>query len=387
MEKLNVYNYSISNSGERLVINIDGAIVDAETQQILKDWWGDETSVSFKSIRDQVNKSGNKNIDFVMNSYGGHVGDAMAIHDWIKMLMSDATYNVRTFGLGMVCSATTYVLSAGGDQSYISPNSWYMIHNVSGGIRGDVNVIENYARTMRKFNDKIVEFYVNLTGKTTKQISDWMDAETWFTGDEAVANGFVKNSTEKANFTNAIAPEMFPYKNTAALNLYNSFVKAVPTNEKFNLNINNVNEFVQAIIDAFKAENFFGNKDGSKPTPLTEENMTNALNKAFEGLDISNMVNTALNDMFKDGLPEALQNALTTSVGTTMDEKLKNFTKSDDIKDFVKKDDIKDFATKQELTDLEEEIANNAGPARPKNKKDNTPEDQFDHEGVSFGDK
>lgn len=224
MERLNVFNYSITNSSDNhLDVHIDGMILDAETQQVWRDWFGDDTSVSFKSIRDQVNASGSKSITFWVNSVGGHVGDAMAIHDWIKQLESQG-YNISTKGLGMICSAATFILSAAKNSS-ISKNSWYMIHNVSGGVRGDVDVIENYAKIMRKFNDRIENFYVELTGKDNATVAAWMNAETWFTGDEANTNGFVKNVTGEEKFTNTIAPEAFPYKNTAALSLYNSFVK------------------------------------------------------------------------------------------------------------------------------------------------------------------
>jgi hypothetical protein len=48
-KQVQVFNYSVQNEADssRLNIHIDGAIVDAETQEILRDWWGDETSVSF----------------------------------------------------------------------------------------------------------------------------------------------------------------------------------------------------------------------------------------------------------------------------------------------------------------------------------------------------
>ena len=49
MKKLPFFNYKISNQGnEHLDVYIDGVIVDAETQEIYKEWFGDNTSVSFK---------------------------------------------------------------------------------------------------------------------------------------------------------------------------------------------------------------------------------------------------------------------------------------------------------------------------------------------------
>mgnify|MGYP000296506688 FL=1 len=121
MNKLPIFNYKISNQGnEHLDIYIDGVIVDAETQEIYKEWFGDNTSVSFKSFRNEILESGIKNISITINSFGGQIGDAMAMHDFIKQLENDG-YEVETIGMGMICSAATYPLSAS-KNSKISPN-------------------------------------------------------------------------------------------------------------------------------------------------------------------------------------------------------------------------------------------------------------------------
>ena len=112
MKKLPFFNYKISNQGnEHLDVYIDGVIVDAETQEIYKEWFGDNTSVSFKSFRNEILESGIKNISITINSFGGQIGDAMAMHDFIQQLENDG-YNIETIGIGMVCSAATYILSA-----------------------------------------------------------------------------------------------------------------------------------------------------------------------------------------------------------------------------------------------------------------------------------
>ena len=372
MERLQVFNYSVQNSSsDSLEVHIDGQILDAETQEIFREWFGDETSVSFKSVRDQVNNSGAKNITFYVNSPGGHVGDAMAIHDWIKDLSSKG-YNVTTKGLGMICSAATYILSAGGENSHISRNSWYMIHNVSGGICGDVNMIENYAKMMRKFNDTIVNFYADLTGKTAEEVNAWMDAETWFTGPEAVEHGFVKNLLGEQPFTNLLNADHFPYKNKSALNLYNSFVKPEPlTNEDENFNLTtDMNKLIEGIINGLKSAGFIPANATDAGKPLTEDGLTNALTNALKDFNISDMVNQSVNEMFKDGLPEAMTNALNSAFTAAMDEKLKN------------------YATTEQMQEVEKAVANNAGGAKPKNKGGEPENDyKYEHEGISFGKK
>lgn len=222
---IDVFNFSFVNSAEDTVdIHIDGEIVDAASQQIMRDWWGDETSVSFKSFRDEVTKSQAKTLNVYINSYGGHVGDAMAIHD-LLVDMQNQGKTVNTKGRGIIASAATYILMAG-KNSEMSKNSWFMIHNVSGGVWGDVNVVENYARSLRKFNDATRDFYSESTGIPKENITKMMNSETWMTAEEAQAKGFVKSVTGGASFTNSIPKENWHYANRAVLNSYNSFVKS-----------------------------------------------------------------------------------------------------------------------------------------------------------------
>lgn len=209
-----------------LNIDIDGEIVDAPTQEIMKNYWGDETSVSFKSFRDQVNASKAKTLNVSVNSGGGHVGDAMAIHDYLVELKGKGV-TVNTAGRGIVASAATYIVMAGKDNSSMSANSWFMIHNVSGGIWGDVNEIENYSKTLRKFNNTIRDYYSNETGLPPETVSALMNKETWLTAQEAKDKGFVKNITGETNFKNAIKPEHWQFSNTTVLAAYNSFTKTV----------------------------------------------------------------------------------------------------------------------------------------------------------------
>ena len=137
MKPISVYNYSVRNAANgTLDVNIDGAVVDAESQQIMKDWFGDDTSVSFKSIRSQIEASGAKSVNVHINSPGGVVTDAMAIHDYLVELGSKGIV-VNTYVKGMAASAATYIAMAS-DNSHISENSWFMIHNVSGGVFGTV---------------------------------------------------------------------------------------------------------------------------------------------------------------------------------------------------------------------------------------------------------
>lgn len=219
-EKFPIFKFNVVSQNEDSVdINIDGDIVDASTQQIIKDWFGDDTTVSFKSFRDQVNSTDSKVYNIYINSNGGQLVEAMAMHDFIVELRGKGK-TVNTFGRGIIASAATYILMAGSNE--MSKNSWLMIHNVSGRVAGTVNEVEQYAAQLRKFNDTARDFYATYTGMRKEDITKMMNAETWMTADEAKTKGFIKNILPDATFSNSIKPENWLFQSNAVLNSYNS---------------------------------------------------------------------------------------------------------------------------------------------------------------------
>lgn len=233
---ISIFNFSIKNaSNDSVDIHIDGDIVDASTQEIYKNWFGDETSVSFKSFRQAVESQPAKTYNVYINSGGGMVTDAMAMHDFLIELQSKGK-TVNTIGRGIVASAATYILMAGRNAE-MSKNSWFMVHNVSGGIYGNVDEVESYAATLRKFNNRSRDFYAEYTGMRKEDVTKIMDAETWMTADDAKEKGFIKNVTGEIDFINSISTdrwEAYNYSNTAVLNAYNSSVAAPPDNSVIN---------------------------------------------------------------------------------------------------------------------------------------------------------
>lgn len=280
------FSFSITNAADEVAeINIDGAIVDAETQQIYRDWFGDETSVSFKSFRDQVKSLKAKTYNIYINSPGGLVTDAMAMHDLIVDMRKEGK-QVNTIGRGIIASAATYILMAG--NSSMSENSWFMIHNVSGYAWGDVNQVEQMAATLRKFNNATRDFYASATGKRKEDITKMMDAETWMTAQEAKENGFIQEVSGKADFTNAIPREHWQFQNMAVLNAYNSAV-AKPSNSHTQNQIEDMKKYFQDlgnnILNAIKGIKAPENNDHSALMNSIGEAVGNKITEAAEQVD------------------------------------------------------------------------------------------------------
>lgn len=312
--RLQFFNFTATNeSTDVLDINIDGAIVDAETQEMYEQWYGDDTSVSYKSLRGQVANSNANTINFYINSGGGMVTDAMAIHDWI-VEMRAAGKTVNTIGRGIVCSAATYILMAG--NSSMSANSWFMIHNVSGGTWGDVNDIENYAASLRQFNDATRDFYANYTGLSATVISNMMNAETWMTAQQALDKKFIKSIAGSVEFTNSISADNWQFKNMAVLQAYNS--------SSIKNDTDMVNKIVEGITNALKELGLM-KVDGATNVaiqPITNEALTAALTTALAGVstDIETMVNTAVATAVTAKMEAATTNF--TNIGKTVTDGL-----------------------------------------------------------------
>jgi ATP-dependent Clp protease, protease subunit len=221
---ISVFSFHIQNATEESVdIHIDGDIVDASTQAVIKAIFGDSTTTSYKSFRNEIDKVKAKTYNVIINSVGGHVGDAMAIHDLLIDLQAKGK-TVNTIGRGIVASSATLILMAGKNPE-MSANSWFMMHTVSSGVHGTVDQVENYAVTMRKFNDSIRDLYAEKSGMRKEEVTKLMNAETWLSANEAKDKGLIASVTGSVAFQNLISKEQWDYSNTAVLNSYNSSVK------------------------------------------------------------------------------------------------------------------------------------------------------------------
>lgn len=330
-----VFNYTVNSSDDQLDIHIDGQIVDAETQDIYEKWFGDETSVSFRSFRNQVESSTARTINVYVNSGGGVVTDAMAIHDYLKNLQTQGK-TVNTIGRGIVASAATYILMAG-PKPEMTANSWFMIHNVSGFAWGDVNEVERQANILRQFNDRIRDFYANATGIRKEDITKMMNDEKWMTPEEAKNKGFISKVTGESLFANAINPDHWCFKNRDVLAAYNSCVQQ-PKLDIHQLLLNQTNDmknFLKSMFDGLKTN--FKPAENATPSEVAAQ-LVDALEKPFEtlGTEIENYVASEIKKNFPD-----VENRIT---------------------DALKKEyDVKITALENKNTELQQEIANSKG--------------------------
>lgn len=381
MPQLTVFNFSVKNQNNDAVdIYIDGYIVDSPSLEIMREYWGDETSVSYKSFRDSI-PANTKTINLFVNSGGGHVGDAMAIRDYLADLEGKGV-TVNREGRGIVASAATYLVM--GKNSRLSENTLFMIHEVSGYAYGDVSSMENQVKAMRKFNDLIVNFYSRETGLSTTVISNMMKQETWLNAEESKAKGFVKDIGPKATLTNSISKDHWPFQNTAMLNTYNSFI----SNTNSNSDPMDTSKITDAISTGF---NSLMEKLGLKDKAADENvknaftefstSITNALGEIKTPDDEA--IKTLINNAIEEGLKNIGENeAFKTAVANSFKEVPKSIT--DAITAATKNSVSKtDFETG--MSNLTQAVIDKIGgkttgeeTEKPDNKKKSGPKNRFE---------
>lgn len=148
------------------------------------DWFGDGATAS-QFAKDLKAVGSVSAIDIHIDSEGGSVQDAQAMYTLLVKHEAAVTTHID----GWACSAATFLAMAG-SRIIIGEGSMFMIHNARMMAWGEAEDMDRAASMLRTTNQTILQKYVDRTGLDAKKIKDWMDAETWWTGKEAVAAGF-----------------------------------------------------------------------------------------------------------------------------------------------------------------------------------------------------
>jgi len=129
-----------------------------------------------------------KDINIYINSPGGSITDLLAIYDTMQYVKCD----VSTTCMGMAASAAAVILSAGAKgKRYALPHSTILIHQPSGGARGQSADIEIQAREILRLRKLLDEIMARHTGQTVEKISKDTDRDFIMTADQALEYGMV----------------------------------------------------------------------------------------------------------------------------------------------------------------------------------------------------
>jgi len=129
-----------------------------------------------------------KDIQLYINSPGGAVHAGMAIFDTMQYVKPD----VQTICVGLAASMGAVLLAAGTKgKRFALPNSEIMIHQPSGGARGQASDIKIQAEQVLKTRDKLNKILSEKTGQPLANIERDVDRDYYMTAEEAKAYGII----------------------------------------------------------------------------------------------------------------------------------------------------------------------------------------------------
>jgi ATP-dependent Clp protease, protease subunit len=135
-----------------------------------------------------------REIAMYINSPGGVVTSGLAIYDTMQYIRSP----VSSVCIGQAASMGSLLLAAGEKGLRIClPNARVMVHQPSGGFRGQASDIERHAEDIIATKRRLNDIYVKHTGRSYDEIERTLDRDHFMSADEARAFGIVDRVYEK----------------------------------------------------------------------------------------------------------------------------------------------------------------------------------------------
>ena len=156
--------------------------------------WG----VSALSVIEALNQAGDaQTLNIHINSPGGDVFEGRAIMAAISAFRGKTIAKIDS-----LCASAATSIALACNEIEMSDGAFFMIHNASGMAWGDKTALRETANVLEKIEGAIVNDYTTRTGKDEQEIRDLMQAETWFTAQEALEYGFIDRIAEKTTAKN-----------------------------------------------------------------------------------------------------------------------------------------------------------------------------------------
>jgi ATP-dependent Clp endopeptidase proteolytic subunit ClpP len=138
-----------------------------------------------------------------VNSPGGDVFAGIAIYNFLR------DFKITTIIDGLAASISS-VIALAGRKIRMSRSAFIMVHNPSGLVIGGAEDMREFADHLDKTRDTIAGIYEREVGVPKEKAVAWMEGETWFSGEEALAAGFVDELTDDPPVAmNDLAPYKF----------------------------------------------------------------------------------------------------------------------------------------------------------------------------------
>lgn len=131
-----------------------------------------------------------KDIQFYINSPGGSVTAGFAIYDTMQYIKCD----VSTICIGLAASMGAFLLAAGAKGKRLAlPNAEIMIHQPTGGFRGQATDIQIHAEQILRTKETLNRIIAENTGKSIEEVREASERDNFMTAQEAKDFGLIDN--------------------------------------------------------------------------------------------------------------------------------------------------------------------------------------------------
>lgn len=138
-----------------------------------------------------------KDINLYINSPGGSVTAGLAIYDTMQFIKPD----VSTICVGMAASMGAFLLAGGAKgKRFALPNSEVMIHQPSGGARGQATEIRIHAENILKTKKRLNEILAQNTGRSFEEIERDTERDNFMSAEEAKEYGLIDEVITKPQY-------------------------------------------------------------------------------------------------------------------------------------------------------------------------------------------
>lgn len=183
---------------------IKGTIVDND-DKLAYDWYGMESTCP-NDVQKFLQEANGEEVRIIVSSGGGDVFAGENIRFMLKDYKGQCTIHCTS----IAASAAAIICTA--RKCTAEPVAMFMWHNVACVASGDYNAMNKTSELLQKANKSIAQALMQKTGKTEEEVLAIMNAETWYTAQEAKEHGIVdsiegENSFKLVASTSELLPQ------------------------------------------------------------------------------------------------------------------------------------------------------------------------------------
>lgn len=163
-------------------------VIDSESNAWIYDWMGMNRPFTLETLQEVLEQNPNQGIKLNIHCDGGNVEEGLAIYDALRTSGRKIRCNVEGKCHSM---AIVLLLAAPKEDRTANPNAQFLIHEVSGGVAGNVSSMEKYVEEARDLQNRILDIYADRTGYDRAELEQIMKEEKMRDSAFMLEHGFI----------------------------------------------------------------------------------------------------------------------------------------------------------------------------------------------------